>query len=125
MSKSALEASRTFARMPTMIGGREVTERNRGRFPSVRSASRPEPSGERRTFFSAPAIAHAVDGFDRVEFRIDGRDLLADALDVRSDRAFVDDHVRVAHQLPAALHVSRQARERMHDPELRDGELDG
>src|SRR5688572_17606688 len=31
-----------------IIGGKEVTEGNRGRFPSVRGTARPEPSGERR-----------------------------------------------------------------------------
>ncbi len=46
------------------------------------------------TSFLAPAIAHAVDRRDPVERRIDRLELAADALDVRRDRAVVDDDAR-------------------------------
>ena len=49
-------------------------------------------------------------------------ELAADALDVRRDRAVVDDDVGVAHQCVAVLHVARMARERMHHPELGERE---
>src|SRR6185295_4214661 len=45
-------------------------------------------------------------------------------LDVRGDRAVVDDGVRLAHQGVAVLDVTGKARERMHHPELRQREID-
>ncbi len=47
-----------------MIGGREVTDGNRGRFPSVRGAPRPEPKASGATFadphLAAPAEGEAL-----------------------------------------------------------------
>src|SRR5918994_128394 len=100
MRSSVLEASSTFARIPgaKLIGPSRV--------------------------LGAPAISHAVYRLDGVELRVVHGELLANALDVRRDRAFVDDHVRVAHELVARLDVAGQLRERMDDPEFGDGELD-
>src|SRR5688572_1801170 len=65
-----------------------------------------------------PAIAHAVDGLDRVEFRIDGGELGPDALDLRRHGAVVKHDVCGGHQLLAAAYVPRVLGERVHDPKL-------
>ena len=59
-----------------------------------------------------------------VEAGVDALELAADALDVRGDGRVVDHDVRVAHQLVAVLHVPREARERVHQPELGQREVD-
>src|SRR5690606_1129834 len=70
----------------------------------------------------SPAVAGAVHGFDAVEVIGNGEELLADALDVRGHRGIVDHHLRLAHQLVATLHVTGMPRQRVHDPELGDGQ---
>src|SRR5690606_7745547 len=54
-----------------------------------------------------PSIAHAVGRLDGVERRVDRGELAPDALDVGGNRAVVDDQIRLAHQLVAALDVLR------------------
>src|SRR5688572_3669499 len=110
MRSSALEASSTLARMPGASRRRRLMAERAWAMPSAASGAR------------APAIAHAVHRFDRVEARVRRGQLSAYALDVRGDGAFVDDHAGVAHELLAALDVTRYPGERMHDPELGDGE---
>src|SRR6185295_888711 len=78
----------------------------------------------RRTLLLPPAVAHAVDALDAVEAGVERHELLADALDVRGDRAVVHHHARLAHQLLAVLDVAGMARERVDDPELRQREVD-
>jgi hypothetical protein len=56
--------------------------------------------------------------------RVDCGELAADALDVRRDRAVVDDDVRIAHQAVAVLHVARILGERMDHPELGQRQVD-
>ena len=73
------------------------------------------------------AIADAVERLDLVEFIIAGAELLADALDVAVDRPVV--HVDVlaigrVDKLVAALYHARPRRQRLHQQELGDGELD-
>ncbi len=53
-----------------------------------------------------------------------GQELPADALHVRGDRAVVHHHARLAHEVVAVLHVARMAGERVHHPELGEGQLD-
>src|SRR5207247_9841038 len=53
-----------------------------------------------------------------------GLELAPDALHVRGDGRVVDHDVRVAHQLLAVLDVPGKARERMHQPEFREREID-
>src|SRR5215831_893633 len=77
----------------------------------------------RRTLRLPPAVAHAVDALDAVEPGVERRELPADALDVRGDRAVVHDHARLAHQLLAVLDVPGVAGERVHDPELRQRQV--
>ena len=55
--------------------------------------------GKRRS--GTPAIARAMHGVDLVERGIQRDELLAHALDMRSDRGIVDDDLRLAHQLLA------------------------
>src|SRR5690606_10465457 len=52
-----------------------------------------------------PAVAGAVHGLDLVEGRIQRLELPPDALDVRGDNGVVHHHLRLAHQLLAALDV--------------------
>ena len=61
---------------------------------------------------------------DPVERRVERQELAPDALDVRRDRAVVDDDVGVAHQRVAVLDVAGMARERVHHPELGEREVD-
>src|SRR5436190_20845646 len=77
-----------------------------------------------RCFSGVPSISEAVDGIDRAEFLVGGLELAPDALDVRGDGGVVDHDVRVAHQLLAILHMARIARERVHQPELGQREID-
>src|SRR5437773_10544796 len=71
-----------------------------------------------------PAISQAVDRVDGGESCVHGLELAPDALHVRSDGRVVDHDVRVAHQLLAVLDVPGEARERMHQPEFRQREID-
>ena len=66
------------------------TERASCDAPRCQSATAHRQPASLRRPNRHPAIAHAVDGVDAVERRIDRLELAADALDVRGDRAVVD-----------------------------------
>src|SRR5579872_2845258 len=91
--------------------------------PAARMSLRRKP-GPRRSAAAMPAIAHAVDAFDRIERGIERRELAADALDVRGDGAVVDREVGFPHQRVAVFHMAGKFRQRMHDPEFSQRELD-
>src|SRR3954470_2391346 len=81
----------------------------------------------RRRFNAAsgvPSIPEAVDSVDGGELRIYRLELAPDALHVRGDGRVVDHDVRIAHQALAILDVARIARERVHEPELGQREID-
>src|SRR5436190_638318 len=71
-----------------------------------------------------PAVAHAVDGLDRVETGVHGEKLRPNPLYLRRDRPVVEDRIRRGHELLAALHVPRVLGERKDDPELGQCERD-
>src|SRR6185369_1022802 len=96
MTESTSATSSTLARRVTFMGGSGV-----------------------------PAVAEAVDRVDGDERRVGGLELAADPLHVRSDRGVIDDDVRVAHELLALLHVAREARQGMDEPELGQRQLHG
>ena len=71
------------------------------------------------------AIPHTVEGFDHVEARIYGFELLAQALDVAVDRSIVDiDLVIIGgiHQRVAAFHHAWPRGKRLQDQKLGDGQ---
>src|SRR4051812_5111098 len=77
-----------------------------------------------RSMSRVPAVTHAVDRRNAAKRRIQRDELAANALDVRSDGAVVDDDAGVAHQAVAILDMAGESRHRMHHPELGQGEID-
>src|SRR4051812_39122765 len=71
-----------------------------------------------------PPVTEAVDRVDGGERRVYRLELAPDALHVRGDGRVVDHDVRIAHQALAILDVARIARERVHEPELGQREID-
>src|SRR5690606_13096326 len=70
-------------------------------------------------------VADAIEGFDRVEVRIDVPELLAKPLDVAVDCSVVDIDLIVigrVHELIAALHVAGALGQRLKDEKFRHRE---
>src|SRR5207302_1567719 len=75
----------------------------------------------------AVSVTDAIEGFDLCEFRVDGLELLAQALDVAIDRAVIDIDVLAigrVHQLVAVFDVPRALSQRLEDQELGHSQLD-
>src|SRR6185369_2434605 len=74
----------------------------------------------------AVTVSDAIEGFDRVEFRVHIAELLAHTLDVAVDRPIVDIDLIVVggvHQVVAAFHESRPLRQGLQKQELGDRQL--
>src|SRR5260221_6127800 len=70
-------------------------------------------------------VTRAIERIYRVEARVGGAELSAQALDMAVDRAVVDEDIVAiggVHQLVAALDHARAAGERLKDHEFGDGE---
>src|SRR5215470_8217485 len=91
--------------------------------PAARSSfsRRPAP---RSSTFAMPAIAHTVHALDGIERVIERGELATDAFDVRGNGAIVYRQAGLAHQRIPVLHVARILRQRMHDPEFGQGQLE-
>src|SRR5690606_7686120 len=78
-----------------------------------------------RLSIALPAVANAEHRLDLVERRVDLLELVAYAPDVAVDRVLLDVALpRDLHHGVVGLHVPRATRQRLHQPELRQRQID-
>src|SRR5258708_5742109 len=112
-------------RLRAMISRPRRDPGSQRRRPSRSAAPTPALPNQRRSGFPV-AVADAIEGFDRVELRIDLPELLTHALDVAVDGpvVYVDlIFVGGVHQVVAALDEARPLGQGLQQQEFSDGQL--